>query len=146
MRIVLSYAASAPGHAALAAALDEAVRHDAEVIVVNSARADDGVTEVELPADELLQMDRSFAAAGITWRIMDSDPALFPGEAVVAIANEVAADLIVLGVTDRQHVEKRFVSRTTRDVLLDASCAVITVRGDKPPRLTATKGRVEVTL
>lgn len=131
MTICLAYAPTAPGDAALRHCVREAVERGCDVVVVNAAREWDDTTPVELTPDQVQRIDEVMTAAGVSWRWYDGPLGLTGGDEVITAAEDEQVDLVVIGVTDRSHVQKRIVSDTTKHVLLDAPCAVLAVRVDQ---------------
>ncbi|WP_409484461.1 universal stress protein [Arsenicicoccus dermatophilus] len=130
MTICLAYAPTAPGRAALAYCAAEAAARGSEVLVVNVTRDRSDGAPVPLSADEAQEL-----AAGLgdlTWRLYDGPHGLSGADEVLTAVEEEHAELVVIGVTGRSHVQKRIVSNTTRQVLLDAPCDVLAVRADHP--------------
>ena len=52
-----------------------------------------------------------------------------PAEDLIAVANDVGADLIVIGLRRRTPVGKLILGSNAQRILLDAPCAVLAVKG-----------------
>ena len=114
MAVVVSFTARPEGLAALVAAAAEARRRDTEMIVVVCTR------------------DGSAIAARVgsqtSWsahRIPGSED---PAEDIITVAEEVGADLIVMGLKQRSPVGKLILGSGAQRILLDSSCAVLAVK------------------
>ena len=88
------------------------------------------VTPAELDDDAVREVEEQLDGAGVTWRWHEGPHGLSGADEILTAVEEVDVTLVVIGVTDRSHVQKRIVSDTTKQVLLDASCAVLAVRAD----------------
>ena len=129
MTICLAYAPTEPGRAALRHCVAEARATGCDVLVVNAAR-DWHDTPAELDDDAVREVEEQLDGAGVTWRWHEVPHGLSGADEILTAVEEVDVTLVVIGVTDRSHVQKRIVSDTTKQVLLDASCAVLAVRAD----------------
>ena len=126
MTICLAYAPTEPGRAALRHCVAEARATGCDVLVVNAAR-DWHDTPAELDDDAVREVEEQLDGAGVTWRWHEGPHGLSGADEILTAVEEVDVTLVVIGVTDRSHVQKRIVSDTTKQVLLDASCAVLAV-------------------
>jgi nucleotide-binding universal stress UspA family protein len=127
MGVVVGYLATPEGRAALDAAVREARARDASVVVVVSVRADDGVEGRERVEGELAQVDAELAAAGVAHeiRLLDGGDV---ADDLIATAEELSAELIVLGLRRRSPVGKLILGVNAQRVLFDAPCPVLTVK------------------
>lgn len=128
--IVVGYVPKPEGHAALRLAAEEAKLRDASLVVVNSHR---GGREFE-PADELrveqaLDAVRSeLQAAGIPHEVRQLVRGVDPADDLIKVAEEVAADIIIIGLRRRSPVGKLILGSNAQRILLDAPCPVIAVK------------------
>ncbi len=126
--MVVGYVPGAEGNAALTRAITEAARDGEELVVVNSALHP---TDAEGPIPtETVQsvLDQKLAAAGLKHTIRQLKPGDDAADAIVDIAREVSASLIVIGIRRRSPVGKLILGSTAQRVLLDADCPVIAVK------------------
>ncbi len=118
MTIVVAYADTPPGHAAMAASVEAAT--DGEVVIVvlavrGETRPD--VADVEARWPELtgrVEVDRADLGD--------------PSDAVVQVAQRREARLVVLGLRERSAVGKMIFGSTAQRILLDATCPVLAVK------------------
>lgn len=122
--IVVAYVDKPEGRAALRRAADEASLRSARLVVVNTQP--DADPDRPVPADELARLDQ----AGIGYDVRRVDPDVEAADDLIALAEERAADLIVIGLRRRSPVGKLMLGNNAQRVLLDASCPVLTVKAD----------------
>lgn len=118
MTIVVAYADTPPGHAAMSASVEAATDGEA-VIVVLAVRgeAPPDVADVEARWPELtgrVEVDRADLGD--------------PSDAVVQVAQRRDARLVVLGLRERSAVGKMIFGSTAQRILLDATCPVLAVK------------------
>lgn len=126
MTVIVGYLATPEGEAALVTGVAEARRRDSRVVVVISRRdrqADHADVEAELDAlrDRL---DDAEVAYDVRQLGRSNDVA---GD-IIAVADETAAELIVIGLRRRSPVGKLFLGSNAQRILLDATCPVLTVK------------------
>ena len=102
MTVVVAYADTPPGHAAVEAAVAESAREREPVVLVPAVRG-----EVPPDVDELERR----------WP-----------DAVVQVAQRRDARLVVLGLRARTPVGKLVFGSTAQRILLDATCPVLAVK------------------
>jgi nucleotide-binding universal stress UspA family protein len=118
MTIVVAYADTPPGHAAMSASAEAATDGEA-VIVVLAVRgeAPPDVADVETRWPDLtgrVEVDRADLGD--------------PSDAVVQVAQRRDARLVVLGLRERSAVGKMIFGSTAQRILLDATCQVLAVK------------------
>jgi nucleotide-binding universal stress UspA family protein len=128
MTIVLGYVPTAEGDAALTFAIEEAQLRDAQVVLVNSSRGDAPVDERLAPAERIDQIRMQAAGAGITLQVRQPVRGRDGASEILAAAEDVAANMIVIGVRRRSPVGKLLMGSVALDVLSDAGCPVVAVR------------------
>jgi nucleotide-binding universal stress UspA family protein len=127
--IVVGWTPDEFGEAALRRALEEATLREGRVVVVNATRGDALVDERYADDEQVAALATELGGAGIevdVRRSMGADV----GDQVLAVASDVAADLIVIGLRRRTPVGKLLMGSVAQRVLLGAECAVLAV---KPP-------------
>jgi nucleotide-binding universal stress UspA family protein len=127
--IVVGWMPDEFGEAALARAIEEARLRDGRIVVVNATRGDALVDERYADEDQLARLAAELGGAGVevdVRRSMGADV----GDQVLAVADEVSADLIVIGLRRRSPVGKLLMGSVAQRILLGAECAVLAV---KPP-------------
>jgi nucleotide-binding universal stress UspA family protein len=127
--VVLGYVPKPEGEAALAASISEAQLRQADLVVVNAHRHH-GDTEASGQA-ELDDVRTRVEAAGVVVDVRHpAETGLEASEDLLAIAAEVSAELIVIGLRRRTPVGKLILGSNAQRILLDASCPVLAVKSD----------------
>lgn len=126
MAVVVGYLPTPEGRAALAMGVDEAIRRTADLVVVSSrpARPED---DAELARD-LEEHRPALTEAGIepqTRRLPEEGDT---AEDILAIAEDVRAGVIVIGLRRRSPVGKLLLGSNAQRILLDAPCPVLAVK------------------
>ncbi|NPC42141.1 universal stress protein [Nocardioides sp. zg-1230] len=121
MTVVVAYADTPPGHAAVEAAVTESVREQEPVVLVPAVRG-------EVPP-EVAELERRWPGAAGRFEVERGDLG-DPSDAVVQVAQRRDARLVVLGLRARTPVGKLVFGSTAQRILLDATCPVLAV---KPP-------------
>lgn len=119
MTIVVAYADTSPGHAAVAAAVAESSREQETVVLVPAVRGEavPDLDEVALTWPE------------ITGRVeVELGDLGDPSDNVVQVAQRREARLVVLGLRARTPVGKLVFGSTAQRILLDATCPVLAVK------------------
>jgi len=120
--VVVGYVPKPHGEAALDAAIVEARRRGAELVVVNARKqADDAPTDLDAVRSKL-------AESGIQFDLREVVRGLDASEDLIAVAEDTAAELIVIGLRRRTPVGKLILGSNAQRVLLDAPCPVLAVK------------------
>jgi nucleotide-binding universal stress UspA family protein len=133
MTIVVGYVPTAEGRAALRRAAEEARLRGTRLIVINSDRGGREMTSAdavrhERGLDEVrAQLDRD----GIDNEVRQLVRGLEPAEDLIAVAEEVGADLLVIGLRRRTPVGKLILGSNAQRVLLEAPCPVLAVKAEE---------------
>ena len=125
MTVVVAYADTPPGHAAVEAAGAESAREQEVVVLVPAVRGE------VLP--EVADLERRWPEAAGRIEVARGDLG-DPSDAVVQVAQRRDARLVVLGLRARTPVGKLVFGSTAQRILLDATCPVLAV---KPSPTTA---------
>ena len=127
MGIVVGYLATPEGRAALDAAVDEGQRRQTPVVVVVSARPGEPESERAVVEADLEEVRARLTGAGIEHeiRLLESGDV---ADDLIATAEQVGAQLIVLGLRRRSPVGKLILGANAQRVLFDAACPVLTVK------------------
>ena len=128
--IVVGWMPDEFGEAALARAIEEAKLRDGRVVVVNATRGDALVDERYADEEQLARLTAELGGAGVVVDVRRSMGADV-GDQVLSVADEVSADLVVIGLRRRSPVGKLLMGSVAQRILLGAECAVLAV---KPPR------------
>ncbi|RLV49500.1 universal stress protein [Nocardioides mangrovicus] len=128
--IVVGYVPKPEGKAALQRAIDEARLRGLRLVVVNSNRGGRELTGEDNDSIEHLLDDvrHELEAAEVEHEVRHFVRGLEPAEDLISIAEEVAADLIVIGLRRRTPVGKLILGSNAQRILLDASCPVLAVK------------------
>jgi nucleotide-binding universal stress UspA family protein len=126
MAIVVGYLSTPEGEAALETAVIEARRRDVRLVVVMSRRSrpeDHAAIEAEVDHVRDLLDD-----AEIAYDVRRTGRNTDAAEALVGAAEELDAELIVIGLRRRSPVGKLFLGSNAQRILLDAPCPVLAVK------------------
>jgi nucleotide-binding universal stress UspA family protein len=132
MVIVVGYVPKPEGRAALDRAIEEARLRGGRLVVVNASRGDAfvdagyaGVQEIELVKSRL-------AESGVDHELRQLVRGHEPADEVVDLAEELGAELVVIGMRHRTAVGKFLLGSTAQRILMDAPCPVLAVKADVP--------------
>lgn len=126
--VLLAYISTPEGDAALAAAVDEATRRATDAVVVNVTRPAEQVGS-EFSTEQLLDgAARRFADAGVRAEVRQLPGGSDTADAIVAVADEISPDLVVIGLRRRTAVGKLIVGSTSQRILLGVACPVLAVK------------------
>lgn len=128
--IVVGYVPKPEGKAALKRAAQEAKLRNSRLLVVNSHRGGrefDRDDAVESEA-ELAEVKAVLESEGVEHDVRQLVRGLDPAEDLVNVADEVEAELIVIGLRRRSPVGKLILGSNAQRVLLDAPCPVLAVK------------------
>jgi nucleotide-binding universal stress UspA family protein len=132
MSIVVGYVATLEGESALRRAAEEAKLRGMKLVVIHSNRGGrelDGEESVRKD-QELERVRRQLDDAGVTSEVRQLVRGLDPSEDLITVAEEIAADMIVIGLRRRTPVGKLILGSNAQRVLLDARCPVLAVKAD----------------
>jgi nucleotide-binding universal stress UspA family protein len=128
--IVVGYVPKPEGHAALRLAAEEAKLREASLVVVNSSRGGrefDGADEVRIE-HELDDVRSQLTAAGVRHEVRQLVRGMDAAEDLIKVAEEVQADIIIIGLRRRSPVGKLILGSNAQRILLDAPCPVLAVK------------------
>jgi nucleotide-binding universal stress UspA family protein len=128
MNIVVGYVPKPEGRAALQRAVDEAKLRDARLVVVNASRGDAYVDAGYAHVQDVEIVKSELNSSGVEYELRQLVRGNEPAEEVVGVAEEVDADLIVIGMRRRTAVGKFLLGSTAQRILFDASCPVLVVK------------------
>jgi nucleotide-binding universal stress UspA family protein len=133
MSVVLAYVPTPEGDAAFVAAVEEAERRGSDVVVVNVTRP---ANQDDAPFTEEQVLDAvqaRFRAAGVESDVRQLPSGTDIAEAVIEVAGETAAEVVVIGLRRRTALGKLVMGSTAQRLLLGLDCPVLAV---KAPRST----------
>lgn len=128
--IVVGYVPKPEGKAALRRAAEEAKLRGSRLVVVNSHRGGrefDRDDAIESEA-QLQEVKSELESHGVEHDLRQLVRGMDPAEDLVNVAEEVKADLIVIGLRRRSPVGKLILGSNAQRVLLDAPCPVLAVK------------------
>lgn len=120
--VVIGYVPKPEGEAALLAGIEEARRRDARLVVVHALLDHDGAPSY------LGEVETALDQSGLEHDLRVLEPTDDASDDLVDVAEEVDADLIVIGLRRRSPVGKLILGSNAQRVLLDAPCPVLTVK------------------
>ncbi|HCX84907.1 MAG TPA: universal stress protein [Micrococcales bacterium] len=125
MTIVVGYLATPEGAAALDAAVAEAGRRAARIVVVVSQRRGDDVQALEANLEHV--RDR-LDEAGLGYEVRQMERGRDVADDLIDAAEETGAELIVIGLRRRSPVGKLILGSNAQRILLDAPTPVLAVK------------------
>lgn len=128
MNIVVGYLPSREGSAALDHAIAQAKRLNGRLVVVNTGKNGDNSDAAFASAQDLDAIANELTAAGIEHEVRQITSGDSAAQALIETAEDVSADLIVIGMRRRSPVGKIITGSTAQAVLMDASCPVLSVK------------------
>lgn len=134
MNIVVGYIQSPEGDAALSRAAEEGRLRGGRLIVVHSMDADSykSADKVVAYRSELARISKRLQAEQVDHEVQEFVRGNSPSEDVLQVADEIEAELIVIGLRRRSPVGKLFLGSNAQEVLLGANCPVLAVKATGP--------------
>ncbi len=132
--IVVGFVDSPEGKAAVAAAVEEAERRQASLVLVSSSRG--GRQDVEKlisVREELARVEAGLVERGLSVDTVELARGTDPAEDLLDVANERQAVLIVIGLRRRSPVGKLMLGSNAQAILLTAECPVLAVKASATP-------------
>lgn len=130
MTIVVGYTPTPSGQAALVAAAAVATERDDDVVVVNSSRGDALADPGFAQPTDLDWARATLEEAGVPFSVRQEVRGREASEEVLTVAEEVAAELVVIGIRRRSAVGKMILGSNAFRILMDAPCPVLSVKAD----------------
>jgi nucleotide-binding universal stress UspA family protein len=132
MPIVVGFIPTPQGHAALKRAALEAHVRQTNLVVVSSH---DPLQEASKDAQRGLSEELDAVAVrlredGLSHEVRRFDRGTLPSEDLLEVAEEVEADMIVIGLRKRSSLGKFLMGSNAQHILMDATRAVLCVRAD----------------
>ncbi len=128
MTVLLAYISTPEGDAALSAAVDEARRRSTGAVVVNVTRPAEQAGSDFSTEQQLDGAAQRFGKAGVAVEVRQLPAGVDTADAIVAVADEIGPDLVVIGLRRRTAVGKLIVGSTSQRILLGVACPVLAVK------------------
>jgi len=132
MTVVVGWTPDPRGHAALQRSAREALAHREDLLVVNATTGTAAVDDRFAGASDVSEVHALMESLGVEVQIRQA-VARDIAEELVAIADEVGASLLVIGIRHRSPVGKLLLGSTAQRILLDARCPVLAVKAAEAP-------------
>lgn len=126
--VVVGYIPGAEGRAALDRGIVEARIRNARLVVVNTTRGDSLIDERYLQADARAALEAELATLDVDSELRQVGDGEDVAENLEAVANDVDASLIVIGLRRRSAVGKLILGSAASRILLTVSHPVLTVK------------------
>jgi nucleotide-binding universal stress UspA family protein len=127
MSVVVGYIPNEYGEAALSEALLEAQRRGTGVVVVNTTRGDSLVDKKYVGELGRGELERRLAESPVDAELRQTIGADVADE-ILAVAREVAAEALVIGIRHRSQVGKMLMGSVATRLLMEAPCPVVAVK------------------
>lgn len=125
MTVVVGFVATDQGRAALAEAVREAGRRNTHLTAVIHATRTGSAQDIDAAEDEVRQyLDSTDQTYDV--RLIDHGSDI--AEDLIGVANDVQADVVVIGLRRRSPVGKLILGSNAQRILLDAPCLVLAVK------------------
>lgn len=128
MTVVVGYVPNALGEAAVTAAIEEARRRSTDLVAVNTTRADRLVDPRYAQDAEAERLEVRLEESGLPHTVHRFTSTDLAADDVLKVAEDVDAELIVIGLRHRTPVGKLILGSTAQSILLEASCPVLAVK------------------
>ena len=135
MPILVGFVPTPEGRAALRRAVQECHLRHSRLVIVDAERP-----EEDLPVADPSESEVEAACAELGLSRPELEVRRFenpyePADHLLEVADEIAAELIVIGLRRRTGVGKLILGGSAQRILLDASCPVMAVKADRDARL-----------
>jgi nucleotide-binding universal stress UspA family protein len=130
MTILVGFIPTPQGWAAVDQAIAEALRRDAELVVVNTSRGDSHVDERYAQDVDVARLRTRLEAAAVEHRIVQAIRGRDAAEEILDAVDEHKADLVVIGLRRRTTLGKLILGSTAQRILLEAPCPVVAVKAE----------------
>lgn len=126
--IVVGFIPNPQGQAALEQGLAEARLRGGRLLIVNAAGTDAFGDERRVGEEDLSGLQATLQDSGVAYEVRQTGSDQNAAESLVAVAEETAAVLVVIGLRHRSLVGKFLMGSNAQRILLDAPCPVLSVK------------------
>ncbi len=131
MTVVVGYVPDDTGVLAVREAAQQALWRDTDVVVVNVVDASGYTRPTAADEKELDAIEADLTSKGVRFSTRHiEDTTVRASERILAVAEEVGAELVVVGIKRRSAVAKAVLGSTAQRVITGATCPVLTVRAE----------------
>jgi nucleotide-binding universal stress UspA family protein len=131
--VVVGYVPDATGYLAVTEAIRAARWRDTDVVVVNVVDAEGYTRPTAADELDLDALETRLTTEGVPHGVRHLDVGSgTASDAVLGVAAEVDAELIVVGIHRRSPVGKVLLGSNAQRILLNATCPVLAVRAQDP--------------
>ena len=127
MSVVVGYIPNEYGEAALTEALAEAQRRATSLVVVNATRGDSLIDKRYVGDAARTELEERLSASPVDVELRQAIGADV-AEEILAVAREVGADALVIGIRHRSQVGKMLMGSVATRLLMEAPCPVVAVK------------------
>ena len=128
MTVLVAYVPTPEGDAAFTAAVEEAGRRNARLVLLNTPREGAPVSAALADEDGVRDLAARARAAGVDLEVRQDAHAGDLADEVVRVAAAIDASVIVIGLRRRSPVGKLLMGSTAQRILLDADRPVLAVK------------------
>jgi nucleotide-binding universal stress UspA family protein len=126
--IVVGYVPTPEGTAAVEYATGLASADGRTLVVVNSGVRGNDAHPAFAAATEWDALDQQLTELGIPHEMRQPLLAQSPADEILSVAQQVDAEMIVIGLRRRSPVGKLFLGSSSQQIILEADCPVVTVK------------------
>lgn len=131
MKILVGYIPTPEGIAAVDYAMDYAKSTGGSLTVLNTGKAGNYASDQFASAQDIDALEAQIAQLGLSYDIRRPTDGLPASDSMLSVAEEIDADLIVIGLRRRTPVGKLITGSTAQAILLGADCPVVAVKPAK---------------
>lgn len=128
MTVIVGYIPTPEGEAAIKQGIEEAIRRDVPLVVVNAGRDDIPSDLRRLYEDGVERLRERLESAGVAYEIVVQERSRQAADVILAEVDSRSPEVLVVGVRQRTAVAKLILGSTAQRLILEASCPVLTVK------------------